>query len=195
MERANGNYNKIWIYGGFLKDLYLCHIEEKKEKNFRNHIKDIPTSPVVKTSLSSTGGAGSIPGQGPKIPHALWCGQKILRKERKPHQRITCSWFKKATILWVTLPSPEATTLNCFCVVVTSILLINLIIWLFLDLPWSEEVKCHVRLFATLWTVAYQVPPSMGFFRQEYWSGVPVPSPWDLPNPGTESASPVSPAL
>ena len=35
----------------------------------------------------------------------------------------------------------------------------------------------RVRLFATLWTVAYQAPPSMGFPRQEYWSGVPLPSP------------------
>ena len=35
----------------------------------------------------------------------------------------------------------------------------------------------HVRLFAIPWTAAYQSPPSMGFFRQEYWSGVPLPSP------------------
>ena len=35
----------------------------------------------------------------------------------------------------------------------------------------------HVRLFVTLWTVVYQTPPSMGFSRQEYWSGVPLPSP------------------
>ena len=35
----------------------------------------------------------------------------------------------------------------------------------------------RVRLLATPWTVAYQAPPSMGFFRQEYWSGVPLPSP------------------
>ena len=48
----------------------------------------------------------------------------------------------------------------------------------------------HVRLFATPWTVAYQAPLSMGFSRQEYWSGVPLPSPGDLPNPGTEPGSP-----
>ena len=35
----------------------------------------------------------------------------------------------------------------------------------------------HVRLFATLWTVAYQAPPTMGFSREEYWSGLPLPSP------------------
>ena len=42
----------------------------------------------------------------------------------------------------------------------------------------------------TLWTVAYQVPPSMGFSRQEYWSGLPFPSPGDLPDSGIEPRSP-----
>ena len=42
----------------------------------------------------------------------------------------------------------------------------------------------------TTWTVAYQVPPSMGFSRQEYWSGLPFPSPGDLPEPGIEPRSP-----
>ena len=48
----------------------------------------------------------------------------------------------------------------------------------------------RVRLFATPWTVAYQVPPYMGFFRQEYSSGLPFPSPGDLHNPGIEPRSP-----
>ena len=38
------------------------------------------------------------------------------------------------------------------------------------------KLLSHVRLFATPWTAAYQAPPSMGFSRQEYWSGVPLPS-------------------
>ena len=50
----------------------------------------------------------------------------------------------------------------------------------------------RVQLFATLWSVAHQTPLSMGFFRQEYWSGLPFPSPGDLPNPRTEPKSPVS---
>ena len=61
----------------------------------------------------------------------------------------------------------------------------------------------RVRLFATPWTVAHQAPPSMGFSRQESWSGLPFPSPGDLPNlsikprirtqgsdPGVEPGSP-----
>ena len=51
------------------------------------------------------------------------------------------------------------------------------------------KLLSRVRLFATPWTVAYQVPPSMGFSRQEYWNGLPFPSP-DLPNQGIEPSSP-----
>jgi len=47
-----------------------------------------------------------------------------------------------------------------------------------------------VQLFETPRTVAYQAPPSMGFSRQEYWSGLPFPSPGDLPDPGIELRSP-----
>ena len=42
----------------------------------------------------------------------------------------------------------------------------------------------HVRLFVTPWTVAHQAPPPMEFSRQEYWSGLPFPSPRDFPDPG-----------
>ena len=47
----------------------------------------------------------------------------------------------------------------------------------------------RVQLFATPWTVAYQAPLSMEFSRQEYWSGVPLPSPGDLPDPGIKPRS------
>ena len=48
----------------------------------------------------------------------------------------------------------------------------------------------RVCLFATPWTVAYQAPPSLEFSRQEYWSGLPFPSPGDLCNPGIKPGSP-----
>ena len=48
----------------------------------------------------------------------------------------------------------------------------------------------RVQLFATLWTVAHNAPLSMGFSRQEYWSGLLFPSPEDLPNSGIEPRSP-----
>ena len=53
----------------------------------------------------------------------------------------------------------------------------------------------RVRLFLTLWTVLCQAPLPMEFSKQEYWDGLPFPSPEDLPNPGMEPASLVSPAL
>ena len=52
-----------------------------------------------------------------------------------------------------------------------------------------KSLSC-VRLFVTPWTVAYQAPPSMGFSRQECWSGLPFPSPGDLPDSGIKPGSP-----
>ena len=54
------------------------------------------------------------------------------------------------------------------------------------------KLLSHVRLLVTPWAAAYQAPLSMGFSRQEYWNGLPLPSPGDLPDLGIE---PVSPAL
>ena len=53
----------------------------------------------------------------------------------------------------------------------------------------------HVRLFATLWTIAHQASQSMGFSRQKYCSGLSFPTPRDLPDPGIKHTSLVSPAL
>ena len=53
----------------------------------------------------------------------------------------------------------------------------------------------HVQLFVTPWTVACQAPRSMGFSRQEYWSGLPCPPPGYLPDPGIKPTSLLSPAL
>ena len=53
----------------------------------------------------------------------------------------------------------------------------------------------HIRFFATPLTVAHQAPLSMEFSRQEYWNGLPFPTPGDLPDPGIELESPASPAL
>ena len=62
----------------------------------------------------------------------------------------------------------------------------------FIPIPKKVKVKSLscVRLFATPWTAACQAPLSMGFSRKQYWSGLPFPSPEDLPNPGIEPRSP-----
>ena len=56
----------------------------------------------------------------------------------------------------------------------------------------NKKVKSlsRIQLFATPWTVTYHTPLSLGFSKQEYWSGLPFPSPEDLPNPGMEPRSP-----
>ena len=56
-----------------------------------------------------------------------------------------------------------------------------------------KSLSC-VQLFVTPWTVAHKAPPSMGFSRQEYWSGLPFPSP-DLPDPRIEPRSPILQAV
>ena len=56
--------------------------------------------------------------------------------------------------------------------------------------PKKVKLLSRVQLSATPWAIAYQAPPSMGFSRQEYWSGLPFPSPGDLPDPETEPGSP-----
>ena len=59
------------------------------------------------------------------------------------------------------------------------------------DIHESEsEVAQSCPTLCDPWTVAHQAPLSMGFSRKEYWSGLPFPSPGDLPNPGIESGSP-----
>ena len=51
------------------------------------------------------------------------------------------------------------------------------------------QLLSHVQLFVTPWTIARQAPLSMEFPRQEYWSGLPFPTPRDLPDPGIEPMS------
>ena len=70
----------------------------------------------------------------------------------------------------------------------------NFIAFLFLCCAMLSRFSC-VRLFVTLWIIACQAPLSMGFSREKYWSGLPCPPPGDLPDPGTEPVSLMSPAL
>ena len=64
-----------------------------------------------------------------------------------------------------------------------------------LALLWSEvKSLSRVWLFVAPWTLAYEAPLPMGFYRQEYWSGLPFPSPGHLPDPGIEHWSPASQA-
>ena len=64
-------------------------------------------------------------------------------------------------------------------------------VWLRCPSAAAVQSPRHVWLFVTAWTVAHHAPLSVGFPRWAYWSGLPLPSPEDLPNPGTEPTSPL----
>ena len=79
---------------------------------------------------------------------------------------------------------------NSFCCSHKTILLIGSVcacVCVCMCMCWS--LGC-VQLFVTSWSVAHQAPLSMEFSRQAYWSGLPFPSPWDLPDPGIELGAP-----
>ena len=92
--------------------------------------------------------------------------------------------------------SPHIPQLFILSFIILITLLITLFDKQFNDHLTDETVKVmvkslsRVRLFVTLWTVARQAPLSVGFSRQEYWSGLPFPSPGDLPDPGIKPGSP-----
>ena len=140
-----------------------------------------PDSSEGKESACSAGDLGLIPGD-------PW------RRERQPTPVFLpgkshgwwslagySPWGRKS---WTQLSDSTATTYNSNFMLFTSE---------HVDL-YSLKVKVkllsRVQLFATPWTVAYQAPPSMGFSRQEYCSGLPFPSPGELPNPRIEPGSP-----
>ena len=89
-------------------------------------------------------------------------------------------------------PHPPCPQAHPLCLCLYSCPTNRLISTIFLESMKKVKVKSLncVWLFETPWTVAYQAPPSMGFSRQEYWSGLPFPSPGDLPDPGIEPRSP-----
>jgi len=134
---------------------------------------------VVKTSPPSAEGSGSIPDWGAKIPHALGS------KNQNINQKRYCNTFYAAAAKSLqscpTLCDPMDCSLPGFSV--HGILQARTLEWVAISFSnawkWKVKVKLlsHVWLLATPWTAAYQASPSMGFSRQQYWSGVPLPSP------------------
>ena len=109
-----------------------------------------------------------------------------------------CSSERMLSIIWYILPIPAP----LICCLWSQIWSLFLWAWLFLKYNWpttvcqflvyNKHAHCcfsHVLLFVILWTVAHQAPLSIGFSRQEYWSGLPCPPPGDLPNLGIKPKS------
>ena len=105
----------------------------------------------------------------------VMCGCELDHKE---------SWKKESAVAqsWLTLCNPMDYSLPAFFI--HGIFQERVLEWVAISFSsawkWKVKVKSlsHDWLFATPWTEAYQAPPSMGFSRQEYWSGLPLPSPW-----------------
>ena len=116
------------------------------------------------------------------VPKDNWCSIKKKNPSNqpmeKPHQIFTVNKQKKALKLKLKI-------LNYFLNN-----LFHLTRFRLSEVKVKLKLLSRVRLFATPWTIVYQAPPSMGFSRQEYWSGLPFPSPGDLPDPGIEPRSP-----
>ena len=127
------------------------------------HLGEFPGNPMVKTPCFHYQGPCSIPGQRTKIPQAARHSQKAYT------MKVTFS------INVYNIEPFHYPMCVCVCVCVRARACVSRF--------------SHVRLFATLWTVAHQTPLSMGFSRQGYWSGLPCPPPGDLPNPGIEPVS------
>ena len=100
-----------------------------------------------------------------------------------------CVWYWQEYYRTDVISLSVNNTMGClFIPLVVLLIIITIIKWYLSSL--KVKLLSRVRLFATPWTVAYQVPQSMEFSRQEYWSWLPFPSPGDLPNPGIEPRSP-----
>ena len=153
---------------------------------------------------------------GPRVPSEVPTKPilVLLRKEQGDwHSGILCSWLCKVSILL--LPSihlfyfwaPESErftfkiynpSLSCCATLDKLFNLFELQCFQLSNSFLHNVCMCMLsggQLLVTPWTVAYQAPLSLGFSRQEYWSGLPFPSPGDLPDPGIEPASLMSPAL
>ena len=120
--------------------------------------------------------------------HPLWCDNSNQQDLRE------CNNCQHSII--TSAPAPPLKGKLCFAFHVTSTILLGIIptfpsLLVMNCVKWSEvKLLSRVWLFATPGIVAYQASPSMGFSRQEYWSGLPFPSPGDLPDPGSEPGSP-----
>ena len=143
---------------------------------------------------SNAGGMGSIPDLGIKIPHAMWPSKKKKKRNEWIMIHTSYKWFSQ-TYYWVEAAAAAAKLLqSCLTLCdpidgspagspVPGIFEARTLEWVAISFSnawtWKVKVKSlsRVRLLATPWTAAHQAPPSMGFSRQEYWSGVLLPSP------------------
>ena len=128
--------------------------------------KQVPASPVSTSSVSLSAGSAC---------HCLEIDtqsfKRVTKQDYKGKENTNALYFCKTFYLYQKL--------------------LHLLLSCFIPNLWGTLPACvfsHVGLFVAPWTVAHQAPLSMGFSRQEYWSGLPCPPPGDLPNPGLRTS-------
>ena len=139
------------------------------------------------------------------VPH---CPQKVKVKAQScqtPSDPMGCNLpgssvhgiFQARVLEWVAISFPTGSSRPRDRTCVSHIVGRPFTVWATREVHRCEVLSrfSHIQLFVTLWTAACQALLSMGFSRQEYWSGLPCPSPGDLPHPGMEPESLMSPAL
>ena len=144
---------------------------------------------AILTFLQSCWGVSFAPGHGIS-PQSLSSTMQQLHQCLKPSlQPLPSSWGFSALGCE---ESPHSCS-NAYPLVGVSLLLDVGYLLTVAQVPLRNSYLCEVKLLSRVWlfpTIAYQAPPSIGFSRQEYWSGLPFLSPGDLPNPGLEPRSP-----
>ena len=131
-------------------------------------------------NVSTCFGAGGLSTPGRTLP----CLYQPLVPAGSPWCSLTCSCFIPRFCLYL-----HMVIFLCVSPLLVSRLPSLETHWILEKIEKVKSLSC-VQLFVTPWTIAYKGPPSMEFSRQEYWSGLPFPSPGDLPNPGIEPRSP-----
>ena len=166
--------------------------------------RDFPAGPVVNTSPSNAEGAGSIPGRGAKIPYALWPRNQDINNI----SNIVTNWTSLVAQMLKRLPTMRetwvqslgsedllekemATHSSKFKITHKVLRAAEMTLLVTLKTWGGAHTELKVRQGDQKGQVAaHQVPLSMGFSRKESWSGLPFPSPGDLPYPGIEPRSP-----
>ena len=124
------------------------------------------------------------------------CGSKSFTSIRSLELPFCCCLITKSTLTLLGPSGSQPTRLLCPCQVplngFSTVTRICSHVVAFLNQVQVSLIQSlsHVHLFGTLWTVSRQAPLFVEFSRQEYWSGLPFPSPRDLPDPGIEPGSP-----
>jgi len=123
---------------------------------------------------------------GYKLSCPIAYGISVPRPGTEPESPALESRFLTIGPSWNSLPNIFIE--NVFYSIMVTMCFFNWICW-WHNLCVHTQLLSRVWLFATPWTVTYQAPLSMLFPMQEYWNGLPFPSPWDLPNPGVNRVS------